>query len=284
MTTFDWTPNPHPSAWLVALMVGGGYFVALKRLGPTHVPEGVPAATVKQKVAFMVGVATMLVASTWPVHDLAERSMYSVHMFQHLLITLVIPPLLFAGTPAWLLRALLGRGALLRFVRFVTRPLIALLLFNGLLIFTHWPVVVDASVGSEWIHFGLHVLVFGSALAMWSPVMNPLIELPHLSPPAQMLYLFLQSIVPTVPASFLTFASAPIYEAYVGMPKIWGVDALTDQLMAGLVMKIVGGFILWGFIAVRFFQWAGREERDGVDEVRWHGIERTLNRAELTKP
>jgi putative membrane protein len=281
---WTWTWHPHPDVWLLVAVMLGGYSLALRRLGPSHVPPGEPAATRGQIVAFTAGVLTIWVASDWPVHDLSEGSMYSVHMFQHLLLSLVAPPLLFGGTPAWLLRSLLGRGLLLRLVRQATRPFVALVLFNGVLVLTHWPAIVGASVRSEPAHFGLHALVFLSALAMWSPVVNPLIELPHLSSPGQMLYLFLQSIVPTVPASFLTFADTPIYDVYAGLPKIWGIDAVTDQRIAGLLMKIAGGFILWGFIAVRFFQWFAREEREGVDEVAWEGIERTLNRAPLSKP
>lgn len=284
MPEWSWTWHPHLDVWLLVAVLLGGYALALRRLGPSHVQPGEPAATRGQIVAFTAGVLTIWAASDWPVHDLSEGSMYSVHMFQHLLLSLVAPPLLFGGTPAWLLRALLGRGLLLRVVRQATRPFVALVLFNGVLVLTHWPAIVEASVRSEPAHFGLHALVFLSALAMWSPVLNPLIELPHLSSPGQMLYLFLQSIVPTVPASFLTFANTPIYDVYAGLPKIWGIDAVTDQRIAGLLMKIAGGFILWGFIAVRFFQWFAREEREGVDEVEWDRIERALNRAPLSKP
>ena len=57
-----------------------------------------------------------------------------------------------------------------------------------------------------------------------------------------------------------------MYEAF---PRIWGVTALNDQLMAGLIMKLIGGFILWGVIAAVFFKWAAREQREGWDESAW---------------
>jgi putative membrane protein len=117
---------------------------------------------------------------------------------------------------------------------------------------------------------------------MWWPVMSPLPEMPALPAPGQMLYLFLQSLAPTVPASFLTFGSTPLYPVYASFPRIWGIDALTDQLIAGLTMKLAGGLILWGFIAAIFFRWFAQEQRDGWDALQWRRFEREI-RAEMKR-
>ncbi len=79
------------------------------------------------------------IGADWPVHDLAEGYLYRMHMTQHLLFTLVAAPLLIAGMPAWMLRSLLSPRLVQRVFRFFTRPLVALVLFNGVLLFTHWP-------------------------------------------------------------------------------------------------------------------------------------------------
>ncbi|HEX6130571.1 MAG TPA: cytochrome c oxidase assembly protein, partial [Actinomycetota bacterium] len=96
------------------------------------------------------------------------------------------------------------------------------------------------------------------------------------SPPGQMMYLFFQSLAPTIPASFLTFGREPLYDVYATFPRIWGISALSDQLAAGLIMKLVGGAILWVVIAVVFFRWANREQREGWDALRFHGVEREI--------
>ena len=159
----------------------------------------------------------------------------------------------------------------------MTRPFVALVLFNAVIVITHWPAWVDPTVRSEPFHFFAHTLLFGSALCMWWPVVSPLPEMPTLSYPARMIYLFLQSIVPTVPASFLTFGSAPMYHAYTTFPRIWGIDVLTDQRIAGLSMKLLGGAILWGVMAVIFFRWFGQEQKTpGWDAVEWHRAEREI--------
>jgi len=231
---------------------------------------------------FSFGVLVLWVGADWPIHDLAERYLYSVHMVQHLLFTLVAPPLLLAGMPPRLLRLMLRPRPVQRAFRFFTRPLVALILFNGVLLFTHWPAVVDVSVRSEGLHFGLHVVLVFSALAMWWPVMSPMPEMPPLSPPGQMLYLFLQSLAPTIPASFLTLGSTLLYPVYGTFPRIWGISAHSDQLVAGLIMKLAGGAILWGFITVIFFRWHDRERLTGWDPLQLRQVEREVT-SELSK-
>jgi len=142
--------------------------------------------------------------------------------------------------------------------------------------------MVDASVHSEWAHFGLHCLLVFTALIVWMPVLSPALELPRLSYPGQMMYLFLQSLVPTIPASFLTFGDRPLYHVYETFNRL-GISALTDQRLAGLEMKLLGGFILWGFIIVLFFKWYRIEHGQGVDILGYRDVDRTLNRVGLTK-
>jgi putative membrane protein len=215
------------------------------------------------------------------VHELAEERLMSVHMVQHLLLSLVAPPLLLLGTPGWLLRALLRPRWLAALVRGLARPFRALLLFNAFIAFSHWPLIVEAALRSELIHFGLHAALVSTALLMWMPVLSPMFEIPRLRYPSQMLYLFAQSIVPTVPASFLTFADGPIYPFYGIAAPLIGVDPVVDQRIAGLIMKIVGGFILWGFIAVLFFRWNKQDSLTGSDEPAWQDVERQVNRLEV---
>jgi putative membrane protein len=259
--------HPHPDVWLLIAVLSVGYVVLVRRVGPGKVHAVERTVTRRQIAFFVAGVATLWIAADWPVHDLAEQRLYSVHMVQHLLLSLVAPPLLMVGTPDWMWRVLLGKWGI-RVARQVTRPLIALVVFNLVLVVSHIPQLVTLSVRSEPFHFLMHVMVVTSALIMWSPVLNPLIELPTLSHPKRMFYLFLQSLVPTVPASFLTFGHTVLYHVYEEMPRI-GVSALTDQLVAGLVMKLAGGFLLWGVIAWYFFKWFLLEEREKVDVLEW---------------
>ncbi|HEX6398929.1 MAG TPA: cytochrome c oxidase assembly protein [Actinomycetota bacterium] len=264
------------------LLVLGGLAAAYLWAVVRHERETGERPEPRRRRLFLGGVATLLVGASWPVHDLAESYLYSMHMVQHMLFTFLGAPLLLAGTPPWLWRAILRPAPVRAAWAFLTRPLLALIVANGVLLLTHWPEVVELSVGSELAHFGLHALLVGSAVVMWWPVLSPLPELPALAPPGQMLYLFLQSLAPTIPASFLTFGTEPLYPVYASFPRIWGVGALTDQLVAGLVMKLVGGAILWAVIAVVFFRWGHQERTEGWDALKFRNVEREL-RAELRR-
>jgi putative membrane protein len=268
--------QPHVSVWVIMGSLAAAYLIACRR----HADRtGVPVSGHARRL-FLGGVAVLWVGADWPIHDLAERYLYLVHMWQHILFTLVAAPLLVAGTPAWLCRDLLRRPALRRVWRFLTRPLPAIVLFNGVLLFTHWPAVVTLSVQSELAHFLLHALLLFSAIVMWWPIVSPLPEMPPLSPPGQMMYLFVQSLAPTIPASFLTFGHSPLYPIYATFPRIWGISALTDQMIAGLSMKIVGAAILWTVITVVFFRWGRRERDEGWDALQWRNVDAEI-RAEM---
>jgi putative membrane protein len=74
-------------------------------------------------------------------------------------------------------------------------------------------------------------------------------------------YVFLQSLVPTIPATFLTFGETPLYPIYETFPRLWGISALDDQVLAGLLMKIGAGLLLWAYIAWIWFSWWNDEQR-----------------------
>ena len=283
MTLPPW--HAHVDVWLVLGSVVAAYLTAVRRhdreLPDRALPPEEP--TPRRKVhLFLLGMAVLWLGADWPIHDLAEGYLFSLHMVQHTLFSLVAAPILLAGMPVWLLRRLLGPRWIRSVWAVVTRPVVALVLFNGVLFFMHWPAVVQVAVTNELAHFGLHVLLVGSALVMWWPILSPLPEMPPLPAPGQMLYLFLESLAPTIPASFLTFGTRPLYPVYATFPRIWGMGVLTDQLVAGLIMKLVGGLILWGVIAAVFFRWGQRERRDGFDALRYTDVEREI-RAEMSR-
>ena len=266
------TWHAHVDVWLILGSVVAAYLIWSAR----HERDTGQATSAHDRRLFLSGMGVLFVASEWPLHDLAEHTWYMAHMVQHMAYTLVAAPLLVAGIPAWMWRSVLRTPALARIWRNMTRPVMALVIFDGVLLFTHWPAVVAASVGSEPLHLALHTLIVLSALILWWPVFSPLPEMPPISPPGQILYLFVQSLAPTIPASFLTFGHEPLYKVYATFPRLLGVSVMTDQLIAGLIMKILGGLILWGFIAVIFFRWGTREREQGWDALAMQDVEADL--------
>ena len=266
-----WAFQAHPEVWLlIAGIVGLGVY-ATRSIGPLVVAEGTPVVTRAQKRYFVAGVVLLWIAADYPMHDIAEEYLYSVHMFQHLLIAFIVPPLLLMAMPEWLARLLVLDGGLTsKILRVLTKPIVAGVIFNLLQVLTHWSAVVNTSSENGPFHYMIHLGVFFSALLMWFPVLGPLKEV-HLSEPGKLVYLFLMSIVPTVPAGWLTFAEGVVYEAYDNDTPLWGISPTDDQQLAGAIMKVVGGFYLWGLIAIRFFRHTARLREDDLDARRGRG-------------
>lgn len=255
---FRW--QPHPEVWVLVLGLVGLYVYALRGLGPRVVPAGEPAATASQKRWFVLGIALLWIAADWPMHDISEEYLYSVHMFQHMMLAFFIPPVMLLATPEWLARLVVGDGRAGRWFLKLARPIPAAVVFNAVQLLTHWSLVVNASVENGLLHYGLHTIVVVTAFAVWMPVVSPLPEY-RTTVPAQCVHLFLISIVPTVPAAWLALAEGVLYDAYDQPARLWGISVTSDQQAAGLIMKLGGGMFLWFLIVVLFFRWVGTQDR-----------------------
>lgn len=276
-----WLWAPHLDVWFIMAAVLAWYWAAVKFWGPRYVSPGEPPATKSQVRYFVSGILVFWIGADWPMHEISENYLFSMHMLQHLMFSLVAPALVLMGTPDWLARRILRPRWVMAVMRRLTRPLPALIIFNVFLVFTHWPGFVNETTSNEAFHFGAHILLVATSLLMWWPVLSPMPELPRLSMPGQMLYLFGQTIVPTVPASFLTFGEYPLYRSYAEAPRlISGFSAVADQGVSGLIMKVGGGLLLWTIIAVLFFKWAAQQESGTPDATKWQDLERELNKVE----
>jgi putative membrane protein len=127
-------------------------------------------------------------------------------------------------------------------------------IFNLAIIITHIPDVVNASVSNGALHYTLHVMVVVTSLLMWMPVLGPIPEF-RIGPGGASIYLFLQSVVPTVPAGWLIFAEGTVYSHYGEQAtRLWGIDVTTDQQLAGAIMKVGGAMFLWSIVVYLFFR------------------------------
>jgi len=238
---------------LVAFLIGA-YIYVVRAIGPNAVAEGQPVITRRNVLCFCGAMMLLFAASTWPIHQIGEEYLYSAHMLQHMMLSYLMPPLILLATPEWLLRVLVGNGRLYRAVRFVSRPVIAGVTFNVIVMVTHIPVIVNASTTNGPLHYALHLAVVLSALLMWMPVVGPFREF-HMGYAGKMIYLFLQSVVPTVPAAWLTFAEGAVYTHYGNQPvRVWGISVANDQQLAGAIMKLAGGMYLWSIVIFMFFR------------------------------
>jgi putative membrane protein len=248
-----WRFQASPEVYLLVAFLIAAYVYSVRVIGPRAVAAGEPVVTRCNLWCFGGAMLLLFAASTWPVHQIAENYLYSVHMLQHMMLSYFMPPLVLLATPTWLMRLLVGTGRTWRVVTFMTKPVVAAVVFNVVVMVTHIPPVVNASVQNAPLHYALHLLLVLTAVLMWMPVVGPFHEL-RLSDAAKPVYLFLQSVVPTVPAGWLTFAEGVVYKQYNQPVRVWGISPTDDQQLAGAIMKIGGSAFLWALVAFYFFK------------------------------
>jgi len=247
-----WRFQQHIEVWVLIVAVVASYTYAVRKIGPRIVTTG-EVVTRKQLTAFIAGVLMLWLASDWPIHDISEEYLYSVHMFQHMMYSYFIPPLVLLATPYWLFDLIFSSNRSRSVIKFLTKPVIAGVLFNLVIMITHIPALVNQSVSNGPLHYALHVLVITSSLLMWFSVCGP-DKQRHLSYGGKTIYLFLMSVVPTVPAAWLTFAEGAVYKHYDIAVRVWGLSVTTDQQVAGAIMKTGGSIFLWSIIVFIFFR------------------------------
>jgi putative membrane protein len=248
-----WRFQAHLEVWILVAFLTAAWIYAMRVIGPRVVPAGAEIVTRRERLAFIGAVVLLWLSSDWPVHDIAEEYLYSVHMVQHMSLTYFMPPLALLATPAWLMRLLVGEGRGYRALAFLSRPVIAAVLFNGAVMISHVPGVVNASVSNGPLHYTVHVILVLTSLLMWMPVCGPLREF-RIAPFPTMIYLFLNSVVATIPAGWLTFAEGVVYDLYDGPVRVWGVGVTEDQQVAGAIMKVGGALFLWSIIVALFIK------------------------------
>ena len=244
----------HPSV-IIGLALLGGLYVFLGGL-----------TSARRHVASFVGaLAVLFLALNGPLHNLSDTYLFCAHMAQHLLLTLVFPPLLLYGTPAHVIRPLLRPRWVMALGRVVTRPLAAALVFTGPIVIWHVPSLYEAALRHHNLHIVQHVVFLTTAVIMWWPVLSPVPELPRIPHLLQMLYLFLLGIPMSVTGALITLSDSVLYPFYAAAPRVGRLSALYDQQIGGLLMWVLGGLMLWIVMTVIWFRYSIWDQRGNAE-------------------
>ena len=218
------------------------------------------SSAVPAPLIFYAALVLLFLSLNGPLHDLSDTYLFSAHMVQHLLLTMVVVPLLLLGTPGWMLRPALRSPAVARVARVLTRAGIAYALFNVTMLAWHLPPLYNLAMAHHGMHIVQHLFFLVTATLVWWPLLSPLPELPRLSHAMRLLYVVLLMIPMNVIGLTITYADEVLYPAYEAAPRILPLSPADDQLVGGLIMWIPGTFILIGVATVMFFRWAKVEE------------------------
>ncbi|GEB31862.1 putative membrane protein [Brevibacillus sp. 1238] len=276
--TFGFRATWNPELFLLTALIGLAYFSLTGPLRHTF-PDAKPAS-LKQKLSFSLGLLLFYFGMGSPL-NVAGHFLFSAHMLQQSILYLVMPLLLLAGTPPWLMRFLFYRKGLKGFLRVVSHPIPAVLLFNALFSFYHMPVILDMTMNNLAAHNLIHLLLLVTALWMWLPVIAPIPEIHRLSELQKLAYIFANGVLITPACALIIFSESALYETYVNGPSMLcapffsapidksmfavPLPPLEDQRLGGIIMKLLQELTYGSVLAYVFAAWY-RREKDQPDD------------------
>jgi putative membrane protein len=275
VATIGWKNfSVHPSTVIGIVALGALYSwrarVHMRRAATEAPAQEREGPSIGQRTLFASGLLVLFLSLNGPLHDLSDSYLFAAHMVQHLLLTLVVPPLLILGTPGWMLRPALRARWVDRWARRVTGGRAAFLIFNVVLASWHLPPLYNLAMANHDVHIVEHLMFLVSATLMWWPLTSPLPELPRLAYPGQMLYCFLMTIPMTIVAFCISLADHLLYPAYAAAPRIWGITPLVDQAAGGLIMWVPGTLFFLVVLSIVFFKWVGADSDSAEGaQVNW---------------
>ncbi len=263
--------QPHDvwSAWNLdpILIVGLTATVIAYRLGSRPTVD-----TPARRAGFAGAMVAIVVALVSPL-DAMAATLVSAHMVQHVLLILVAAPLLavsapgpalLRGTPggvragARIARRAVGLDA--NRIRLLRAPVARWVLYVVTLWVWHASVVYGAAVENEAIHVLEHAMFLGTALLIWAVILGP--ARTRVPGGLALLAVFTLGLQGIFLSALLTFAGEPWYAEFLFPPDGWGLDPITDQQLAGLLMWFPGAIIHTGIALYLFVTWIS--PRDGV--------------------
>ena len=265
-----WSLEPYTLVliWIAALW----YWVGVRRL--REHAAGAAVLPTWRIASFYTGLALLLLALVSPLHVYGEY-LISVHMVQHMVVTMIVAPLIVLGDPFLVMlwgfpsdqRRTVGRQlapSLLphRIAAWLLQPPIGLIVHVTTVLIWHLPPFYEAAVHHEFIHYLQHTSFIVTSMWFWWPVIDAVPARRTMSYPVKLLYLFFAMLFQEkLIGGILTFVRVPIYPHYAEVAHLWNTTGSQDQQLAGIVM-MVGGAVLYftAFTAV-FFAWAHESEK-----------------------
>ena len=262
-----WSIEPHVILPLIATWLL--YRLAVRRVNSVHPRNPVPRFRVW---CWNGGLLVLFVALCSPIATY-DTTLFSVHMVQHILLTLVAAPLLALGAPITLLLRVSSPRTRQKVilpvlhswpVRVISFPVVTWVVFAAVMWASHFSGLYDASLDNDLVHILEHGIYLFVGLLFWWPVVgsdpSPW-RMPHA---ARVGYLFLGMPQSSFLALAILSAPAVLYPHYETLVRTWGPTPLADQQLAGGIMWVVGDAIFLIAMIAAIWVWLRAEEREGA--------------------
>jgi cytochrome c oxidase assembly factor CtaG len=219
----------------------------------------------RQPLFFAAGLAALVAALLSPIHTGAGY-LFTLHMFQHMLLMLVAPPLLALALPPGMLGWVYRHRTLRAAYRTVWSPVTASVLYNGVLLVWHLPAAYDATLRSPLVHAVEHASFVAAGLVFWGVLAAPSPQ--QASVGVRLVMVVGADVVNFALGSFFTFAEHPLYLPYTFVPRLWGLSPVDDLRLGGVLMWVVGQMMYAVPVLLLLYWLLWREERRPARPVR----------------
>jgi putative copper resistance protein D len=268
---FGWSFEP---ALILPLVAAAWLWTrAVRQVNAAHPANPVPR---RRSVFFLAGLLAIAIALQSGI-ERYDTSLFSIHMVQHILLTLVAAPLIALGGPVTLLLRVATPAVRRRWIlpvlhsrvlRILSFPVVAWIALAAVMWGTHFSALFDVALENRFVHDLEHVLYLVAALLFWWPAVGLDPSPWRMNHPVRALYVFLQMPQNTLLAVVILNATSPLYLHYATLLRTWGPSVLFDQQAAAGIMWLTGDFLFIAAMGAIMVGWMRHEERQAARSER----------------
>jgi putative membrane protein len=263
-----WLADPTVLAPLLLVVV-----IYVRRFREARRESGGRGATWLHALAFGGAMLALVGALVTPVDGLGEEYLFSAHMFQHVLLGDIAPLLLLLSLSRVILRPVTRRlMGVERALGPFASPITAIFIWLGTMYLWHIPALYDAALEHPLLHVLEHFSFFAAGIALWWPLVQPIPMRRRLTGLQPLAYIAAAKGGLAALGLVLAWSSTAHYPFYEDVPRIWGLTAVEDQNVAGVIMMVEQSLTLvlvmvWVF--VRMLSQSEQEElrRERLEEA-----------------
>ena len=263
-----WLPDPAVLAPLALLV-----FVYVRRFRAARAEGGPRAANAVHAAAFAAAMLALFAALASPVDGLGDEYLFSAHMVQHVLLGDVAPLLLLLSLSRVMMRPATRRlTGIERRLGALASPVTGIAIWLAIMYGWHVPALYDAALEHPLVHVLEHACFFTAGVALWWPLIQPVPMRRRLTGMQPLAYIGSAKAGLAALGLVLTWDQTVIYSYYEGVPRIWGLTAVNDQNVGGVIMMVEQSFTLVLVMVTLFMGMLARSEADERSRERREGL------------
>ena len=256
----SWSFGPVVLLALVAYAVA--YTLRWRRSRNPIAPARARAAGWGRLVLWWAGIVALAAALVSPLDSLGEQ-FATAHMVQHLLLADLVPILLILALTRWILRPVTKHvHRLERAAGPLGHPAFGVVAYVGAMWLWHVPALYDAALENAAVHTLEHFTFAAAGALYWWHLLSPIRSRLRLAGLGPILYMASTKILVGFLGVLLAFAPELLYRSYEIQGERWGLSALDDQQVAGLVMALEQSLVMGVALAYLFFRMLSESEAE----------------------